>query len=183
MSLKRFTIDGKAVLELNHVAFRRDGRIVAQCKMGADVNEMENGMLMAVDEVTRTVNFPAAANTGLIALHYSTEHLYDERHPELNHFSLKKGSFLPRLCYLAAGDKFTTNCIAYDDQEFANDAAVKAAIKACGTTALYGVPCANGAIKLTANSGNVPTGSVVLQVVAETTIPNGDYAAKFVALN
>ena len=32
----KFTIDGYAQLELNNVAFRRDGRIEAQCKLSAD---------------------------------------------------------------------------------------------------------------------------------------------------
>ena len=35
MSLKRFVIDGFGQVELNQVAFRRDGRVAAQCKPNA----------------------------------------------------------------------------------------------------------------------------------------------------
>lgn len=33
MALKRFTIDGYGQIELNQCAFRRDGRIEAQCAL------------------------------------------------------------------------------------------------------------------------------------------------------
>ena len=35
MALTRFVIDGFGQLELNNVAFRRDGRIEAQCALDA----------------------------------------------------------------------------------------------------------------------------------------------------
>lgn len=179
MALKRLTIKGYGQLELNQVAFRRDGRIEAQCKMADGIEYLENGMLLSVDNVKREVSKPAG-NTGLIALNYSTEHMYDERKSALKDFKLDKGSFLPRLGYLAAGDKFTTNCIAYDSSEYNDDSAVIAALGNIGATPVYGKPCAEGAIQLTATK---PTGSVVLQVVAKTTMPDGQLGVKFVALN
>ena len=60
MAIKRFTIDGYGQLELNNVAFRRDGRIEAQSKLDdTDFATVpaENGMLLAVDEVNRVVKF------------------------------------------------------------------------------------------------------------------------------
>ena len=122
MALKRLIIDGFGQIELNQVAFRRDGRIEAQCALGEDFAEVpaENGMLLAVDNIHRIVKFPVAGEKFPIALNYTTEHMYDERTPGLKNFSLKKGSFLPRLGYLAVGDKFTTNCICMDDGEFAD---------------------------------------------------------------
>ena len=52
MAFKRMVIDGYGQLELNNVAFRRDGRVEAQCALDAtDFADVpaENGMLLAVD--------------------------------------------------------------------------------------------------------------------------------------
>lgn len=178
MALKRFKIDGYGQIELNQVAFRRDGRIEAQAKIADGIDYVENGMLLAVDPVTRTVGYPTA-NEGLIALNYSTEHMYDERALGLKNFKLDKDSVLPRLGYEAAGDKYTTNCLAYDDGEFADDDALKEAIANIATTPLYAQPCAIGAHQITATA---PTGTIVLQVVEGTTMPDGSYGVKFIAL-
>ena len=114
MAIKRLTIDGYGQIELNNVAFRRDGRIEAQAKPNAtdfSVDKLENGMLLAVDAAKREVKY-AVDGTLPVALNYSAEHIYDERTPGLKDFALDgTGDFLPRLGYLAVGDKFTTNCI------------------------------------------------------------------------
>lgn len=181
MALKRLVIDGYGQLELNQVAFRRDGRIEAQAKLASGVEYVENGMLLAIDPVARTVGMPTA-NEGLIALNYTTEHMYDERTPGLKNFKLDAGSFLPRLGYLAAGDKFTTNCLAFDieTKQGEEEKEVKEAIEdAIEAGACYGQPCALGAIEITATE---PSGAVVLQVVEATTMPDGQFAVKFIAL-
>lgn len=193
MALQRLTISGYGQLELNQVAFRRDGRIEAQCFIGkeadgtTDIGFLENGMLLAVDKLNKRIN-KTSSNAGLIALHYSTEHMYDERKTALKDFKLVRGTFLPRMGYLDAGDRFTTNCIAYDDTEFAAvttptaKTAEQVFIEALGaikTTPLYGVPCANGAIKVTATPGS---GSVNLQVIEKTTMPDGQLGVKFIVL-
>lgn len=175
MALKRLTIDGYGQVELNQVAFRRDGRIEAQAKIAAGIDYVENGMLLAIDPVARTVGMPTA-NEGLIALNYTAEHMYDERKPGLKNFKLDAGSYLPRLGYLAAGDKFTTNCLAFNTEDEDVKKAIQTAI-AAGTC--YGAPCALGAIEITATK---PEGVVALQVVEETTMPDGQYAVKFIAL-
>ena len=41
MSLKRLVIDGYGQLELNQVAFRRDGRIEAQCPLSEEIEYIE----------------------------------------------------------------------------------------------------------------------------------------------
>ena len=108
MATKRLVIDGFGQVELNNVAFRRDGRIVAQC--APDTTDfaaipVENGMILAVDETARTVKLPTNASLPL-ALVYSTEHIYDERTPGLKNFRLNgTNDFLPRLGYLDVGDK------------------------------------------------------------------------------
>ena len=106
MALQRYVIDGYGQVEINNCAFRRDGRIEAQCT--ANTSDfasamVENGMILAVDNVKREVGFVAADNELPVALVYSAEHIYDERTPGLKNFALKgDGSeeFLPRLVTL-----------------------------------------------------------------------------------
>ena len=106
---------GYGQLELNQCAFRRDGRIEAQCKIADGIEYLENGMILAINDANRTVEYPAAG-AEMFGLNYTSEHMYDERLVGgLKHFRLDKGTFLPRLGYLAVGDKFTTNTVVYDD--------------------------------------------------------------------
>jgi hypothetical protein len=177
MAIKRLTIDGYGQVELNNVAFRRDGRIEAQC--AADATDfatapVENGMLLAVDNVTRTVKF-AKDGTLPIALVYSAEHTYDATEAGLKNFKLGKDDVLPRLGYTALADKFTTNCIAYDDGEFATEDTLKEALKNIGTTPIYGGACNIGAIKL---SKTAPAYGPVYRVVLAYTMPDGQFGVK-----
>ena len=180
---KRFLIDGFGQLELNQVAFPRDGRIEAQCALDAeDFADVpaENGMLLAVDRVNRAVKFPTSDNAAVmpIALNYSTEHMYDERANALKDFKLERGSFLPRLGFLSVGELFTTNCLCYDS-DFADDDAVIAAAEELKTTAMYGGISDNGAILL---AKTAPTVGPVLKAVEMTTMPDGQFALKFQVL-
>jgi hypothetical protein len=180
MALKRLIVDGFGQLELNQVAFPRDGRIEAQCALDdvdfADV-EAENGMLLAVDRVNRKVKFPVDGSMP-IALHYSTEHMYDERHKSLKDFKLEIGTFYPRMGFLSVGELFTTNCICFDDGEFADNDAVEAVdIK---SAPLYGGISAVGAIKI---SKTAPTVGPKLLAVEKTTMPDGQFAFKFQVLS
>lgn len=179
MALKRLTIDGYGQLELNNCAFRRDGRIEAQCAPDStDFSQavLENGMLLAVDNVARVVKLPVD-DTLPIALNYSAEHLYDERKPGLKNFKLEgKEDFWPRLGYLAVGDKYTTNCISYDTTEFANDSALISALDSAGTVALYAGIGADGAHCV---SSTAPTEGPVLRVIKYTTMPDGTPGVKF----
>ena len=183
MAFKRFTIDGYGQLELNNVAFRRDGRVEAQCALDeTDFAEVpaENGMLLAVDRVNRTVKF-ATDDSLPIALNYTAEHMYDERANALKDFKLERGTFLPRLGYLSVGDLFTTNCIGYDTTDFANDAAVKA-VKLSGTGAVtvYGGISDEGVIAI---AKAAPQEGPVLKAVEVTTMPDGTFAFKFQVLS
>lgn len=166
-------------LELNQVAFRRDGRIEAQCKLDETdfaTIPCENGMLLAVDNVKRIVKFPVAGEELPVALVYTTEHMYDERYPGLRNFALFRGSFLPRLGYPAIGDKFTTNTFAYDTTDFADDEAVEAMDLEDGE--VYAAEGTTGVITL--KKGTVPTNAkVVLRVIKVTTMPDGTFGLKF----
>ena len=176
MALQRYKIEGYGQLELNAVAFRRSGRIEAQCKIADGIEYIENGMLLAVDNVERVVKY-AEDNSLPIALNYTTEHMYDERAKGLKHFRLNAGEHLPRMGYQGAGDKYTTNCLAYDTTEFANDEALENAVKNVKTERLYAKACANGAHQITKEAD----GALCL-VLAATTMPDGQFAVKFQAL-
>ena len=178
MATKRLVIDGFGQVELNNVAFRRDGRIVAQCAPDATdfaAIPVENGMILAVDETARTVKLPTNASLPL-ALVYSTEHIYDERTPGLKNFRLNGANdFLPRLGYLDVGDKWHTNTICYSDTEFTTEAALIEALKKCRETAVYGKPDASGAVCVTATA---PTSGLTLKVVEYGTMPDGQKGVK-----
>lgn len=180
MALKRLVIDGFGQLELNNVFFRRQGSIEAQCFLDeTDFKEVpaENGMLLAIDRVNRTVKFPVDGSLP-IALNYTTEHMYDERTPGLKNFKLERGEFLPRLGFISTGELWTTNCICYDDGEFADDDAVLEAVKDRDTlsaTPVYAGASEIGAMKLTKTE---PDFGPVLRVVEKTTMPDGQFAVK-----
>lgn len=160
---------GYGQIELNQCAFRRDGRIEAQCKIeGADY--VENGMILAIDNTKREVRYPAAGDY-MFGLNYTSEHMYDERLVGgLKYYKTDKDSFLPRLGYLAVGDKFTTNTVVYDDALTL-------------TNAVYGYVKAgdNGYIRLSATEpDDAIAGAPLLRVIdAKATMPNGAPAVKF----
>lgn len=159
---------GYGQIELNQCAFRRDGRIEAQCKIeGADY--VENGMILAIDNTKREVRYPAAGDY-MFGLNYTSEHMYDERLVGgLKYYKTDKDSFLPRLGYLAVGDKFTTNTVVYDAADI--------------TTMVYGYVKAgdNGYIRLSATKpSDAIDGAPLLRVIdAKATMPNGAPAVKF----
>ena len=160
---------GYGQIELNQCAFRRDGRIEAQCKIeGADY--VENGMILAIDNTKREVRYPAAGDY-MFGLNYTSEHMYDERLVGgLKYYKTDKDSFLPRLGYLAVGDKFTTNTVVYADTLTL-------------TNAVYGYVKAgdNGYIRLSATKPeDAIADAPLLRVIdAKATMPNGAPAVKF----
>lgn len=160
---------GYGQIELNQCAFRRDGRIEAQCKIeGADY--VENGMILAIDNTKREVRYPADGDY-MFGLNYTSEHMYDERLVGgLKYYKTDKDSFLPRLGYLAVGDKFTTNTVVYDETLTL-------------TNAVYGYVKAGdkGYIRLSATKPNdAIDGAPMLRVIdAKATMPNGAPAVKF----
>ena len=187
MAIKRLTIDGYGQIELNNMAFRRDGRIEAQCAPDTTdfaTAKVENGMLLAVDGANRKVKF-AVDGSLPIALNYSAEHMYDERTPGLKNFYLNgngKEDFLPRLGYLSVGDKFTTNCICYDatvDTNWATESAFVSALASYKSTTLYGGISSQGAILVSATA---PTVGPKLKVIEKTTMPDATLGVKFQVL-
>lgn len=195
MSVKRYSIEGYSVLELNQVVFPTDGKIEAQCKLdfykpaagttpaSGDFRKLstdttgticEVGMLLAVDKANGLIKLPVANEPNPIGLNYTSEYIYNSYKKGLNKYAMLQdvagGDYLPRIGYLTVGDKFTTNCLAYDTDEFADDDAVDTALEAYKTTAVYGGICENGAILLSATK---PTVGPVLKVVKDYTLPDG----------
>ena len=170
MALVKLIEKGYGQLELNFAAFRRYGAIEAKCRMADGIDYLENGMLLAVDRKNRTVGYPTGAEGEVIALNYTTEHMYDERYQALKDFKLDKNTFLPRLGYIGTPDKFTTNTVCYDNT--AEIGSYK-----------YGKPCTTegfeGYIELT----NEREGAYVEVLDAATTMPDGQAAVKFAGLN
>lgn len=175
--MARMSIDGYGQVELNNVAFRRDGRIEAQCALdtnafGSD-KVCENGMILRVKKAEHVITTcDSSAANQLYALNYTTEHMYDERKPGLKNFYLKSAAagedFYPRVGYLAAGDLFTTNCI--DLGSYASVGAVESAL-AGGD--VFAAADSAGPIKLV---DTAPAVGPVMQVVKKTTMPDGQDA-------
>lgn len=183
MALTRLVIDGFGQLEHNNVAYPRDGRVEAQCKLDAtdfEVTPAENGMLLAIDNVNRVIKFPVDASLP-IGINYTSEHMYDDRRDALKDFKLSpEDGVYPRLGYLSVGDKFTTNCVCYDSDEFAAEENLQTALEAIATTPLYGGISELGAIKISATK---PSEGPVLLVIKDTTMPDGQKGIKFQVLN
>lgn len=187
MAMKKLTKKGYGQIELNQVAWRRDGRIEAQCRLDIDqfpadataVGEVaENGMLFAIDNVTRTLKKATLelAKTEMIGINYSTEHLYSERNQGYKDFFLTGGeNFLPRLGYMAAGDKFTLNTACYDDSAFNDEAAIAEAVDG-GTPVFAGIASDGSGYWEIAKTA--PTDGPVARVIAFTDMPDGQPAVK-----
>lgn len=178
--MANLTKTGYGQLELNNAAFRRDGRIEAQCALDAtDFASVpaENGMILAVDRAARKVYLPDGTNEEpekVYMINYSAEHLYDERAMGLRNFALTPNDFLPRLGVLSVGDKFTTNTVDMGSVTLAN---LKTAL--AGGTVYYGGISATGYIAIDTTA---PTVGPVLRVVEVTTMPDGQDALRFICV-
>lgn len=175
MAFTRLAINGNGQIELNNVAFRRDGRIEAQCKLNVAA---ENGMILAVDTAKREVRLPKADGEDCpLAVVYTSEHIYSDREVGLKNFINKEGSY-PRMGYPAIHDIWTTNTIGYDLEEFASNDKVVEAIKNAGKTALYGKVGAEGVVTLTATK---PTSGLCFKVatgMGAGSMPDGQVGVK-----
>lgn len=173
--MARLEIDGYGQIELNQVAFPRDGRIVAQCKLSeTDFAEKpaENGMILAVDEANRQLLLPVAAVSHLpLALVYSAEKIYEPT-KGLKHFANFVDGFLPRLGYLAVGDRFTINAIELGSVTAEELAAFK-------DSPVFGVVGTDGIIKLTTTATD---SGLLLQVTRDWGMPDGQKGYQFLVI-
>ena len=191
MALKRFPLEEYATLELNQVAFPKTGMVISQTPLGAKFVEggsgnygvCENGMWVVADKAKGVIDAPAAATDKPIGIVYTTEKEYDIFHYGLKKFGRKVAGDYPRVGIFGLGDTVTTNCLQYDDTEFAaagnktSDEALYAALEAIGTTPLYVVAVAGSPVpKITASK---PQSGTYAKVVKYYTVPNGEKGVKY----
>lgn len=189
------TINGYPVLEANVLKARHTGRIWSQYELDEtsfSTGLAYNGMILAIDDAAKSVKLPVATTTAdeVYALHFSVESEYEYK--GLNTFAVAREAIqaqpnvsaqYPRMFELSVGDIFHTNCVKLDGSNVtsintANDnKSVKALISATTPTAVYGGVDTSGYIMLNTTK---PTVGPVLQVVAQDTLPNGDWAVKLV---
>lgn len=135
-------------------------------------------MLFAIDSVKRELKKAtlSLSDDEVIGINYSSEHMYDERKPGLKNFYLTGGEdFLPRLGYLAVGDKFHTNTICYDTVTYADEEEVEEAVN--GDNPVYAGIASDGSgyWELLATA---PAKGPVARVVEYATMPDGQPALK-----
>lgn len=145
--------DKYAVVETNHVAAVRTGNMKAQYER--EMNALENGMGVTVDEAGKLVKF--AAEGDILYLHASEEQIYEE-HLGRNAY-INEGAMLPRVLKLEIGDIFETNAIKGADID--KDVVLKPGLD--GYWATDGVAT-----------------NFVAKVVELVTLPNGEAGAKLV---
>lgn len=184
MALKRFaTGTPYGCVEMNFATWPRDGRVPSQLPLSKEFEEVrcENGFWLVYDELKKEVRKPTAADEAIVLV-YSAEKDYGMIGQRgLGYFSQGAGD-MPRTGRMVIGDKYTTNTFAYDDQEFADDAAVVSAMATLADTPLYVVadPAGDGAPKLTKTK---PDAGTYGQVIKYYTVPNGQPGVKIEILS
>ena len=188
------TIKGYPVLEANVLKSRITGRIWSQYELDEtsfSTGLAYNGMILAIDDAAKSVKLPVATTSAeeVYALHFSPEAEYEHR--GLNTFAVAREAVenepnisvhYPRMFELSVGDVFHTNCVKLDGTNVTsiNDASdvksVKALVSAT-TSHVYGGVNTDGFIMLNTSK---PTVGPVLEVVAQDTLPNGEWAVKLV---
>jgi len=187
-------IKGYPVLEANVLKARHTGRIWSQYELDEtsfSTGLAYNGMILAIDDANKSVKLPVATTTAdeVYALHFSVENEYEYK--GLNTFAVareaKQGEpnvsvQYPRMFELSVGDVFHTNCVKLDGTHVAsinNTSTTTSSLYhmlAAGTV-VYGGVDTSGYIMV--DTDKQPVGPV-LQAVAQDTLPNGEWAVKFV---
>ena len=180
MAMKRFPCEQYASLELNQVAFPKTGMVVSQTPLGEDFTKeapCENGMWVVGDKAVGAINPPAAVTDKLIGIVYTTEKEYDIFHYGLKAFGRKIAGDYPRVGLFGVGDTVTTNCLQYDDGDFADEDALDAALKDIKDNPLYVGICAGSAVPQILTEA--PADGIYAKIVKYYTVPNGEKGVKY----
>ena len=156
MAIKRLAHIGYGVIERNRVNAEN---MESACELDATAfpNGAENGRIVGIRKDTGKVVLATdpAAVKGVLN---NSEKIYDQFHQGLNQYHVEAGK-MAAVLFVEQGNTFTTNTICYDESEFTNDAAVKAAIKG-KETAVYAVPSTavgfEGILQLTKTADSAP---------------------------
>lgn len=169
MARTQYTIPAHGVVEHNFLAAEATRQIEAQTKVAEGIETLENGMILFIDRKNMEI---VKDEVSCPYLMHSTVRYYragGER--GVNHFvfNVNNEEELPRLWKLNEGDKFHTNLVSYDSDEFADDAALEEAM-ANGAT-LYGYADGEGMIGVTAtrNTGAKSEFIVTLSTMQDDT--------------
>ena len=177
-----------ASLELNQVAFPKTGMVVSQTPLGPKFVKSgvagcygvcENGMWVVADKAAGIIDAPAAATDSPIGIVYTTEKEYDMMHYGLQRFGRKIAGDYPRVGILGLGDTVTTNCLQYDTDHFANDAALWAALEDIEDNPLYVGIKAGSPVPQIFKEANKPASGILAKIVKYYTIPNGGKGVKY----
>ena len=184
MSMKRFPLEQYATLELNQVAFPKTGMVVSQTPLGSEFTKdapCENGMWVLADKAKGYIGSIANVADTPVGIVYTAEKEYDRFHYGLKTFGRKIAGDYPRVGILGLGDTVTTNCLQYDDSEFATEEELFEALEAYEETPVYVVPVANSPVpQLTATK---PLANIYGKVTKFYTVPNGERGVKYQIVN
>lgn len=147
-------------VEPNHLSAPRDGRVYAQLPADENITVLTNGQFVKYDYAAGKVDFTGKGPWMMV---FNEEKLYDERKQSHADFAMTKenslhGVMVPRVFGMVAGDIFTTNNLA--DGEYTLGDLVTPATK-------------DGILAKAASSVTPAAGTLVCQVVKETTMPDG----------
>ena len=171
--IKKF---GYAQVEPNRLSAQKTRQVFAQLPLADDVDMAENGMALVYDLTTGTVRFPKEAGEHA-ELHMSAINLPDDNSQLDTDFVLvnndenpfqAKTTMYPRVYGLTVGDTFPTNAVMIDHAHVS--AAVPQGTKFTSGKEGYWIPL---------DTATVTDPSIVLQVVKDYTMPDGQRGIKF----
>ena len=156
--------DNFAQVEPNHLSAPRDGGVYGQLPAEKSITILEQGTFVKYDYAKGEVNFTGEGPWMMV---FNEEKLYDERKQMHRDYAMQKGEFydgvmVPRVFRMAAGDLFTTNAVAKGSYTVGDKVA----------------PNAQGILDKTAAEAAKTAKTLLLQVVKETIMPDGQPAVK-----
>ena len=156
--------DNFAQVEPNHLSAPRDGGVYGQLPAAKSIEILEQGTFVKYDYSKGEVNFTGEGPWMMV---FNEEKLYDERKQMHRDYAMQKGEFydgvmVPRVFRMAAGDLFTTNAVKADTYTVGDKVA----------------PNAQGILDKTSATAAGTAKTLLLQVVKETTMPDGQPAVK-----
>ena len=164
LSASSFEKNGYGQVEPNHLSAQRNAQIYAQLPAKADMTKVENGQYVKYDLATGEVNLSGEGEWMLV---YNEEKLYKDGESRKDFVLTKEnqvgGIIVPRVFKTHVGDIYTTNFVAKAEYEAGDKLVI-------GTD---GVP---------AKTEEETLEGIVLQVVKNTTLPDGQAAVKLVRI-
>lgn len=164
ITIESDSILGYRQVEDNHLSAKRDGRVYAQLPANEAIEKLEQGTFVKYDYENGEVNFTGDGPWFMV---YNEEKLYDERKQMHRDYAMLKadnydGVMVPRVLGLVTGDLYTTNNLADDSYTLGDEVA----------------PNASGILDKTSATAAKTAGTLVLKVVKEYTLPDGQPAVK-----